>query len=453
MRLARIEDYVREDVSGLPFTVHPEIYTDPAIFELELKHIFEKTWNFITLESELASPHDYVSARIGRTPVLVTRNKEGQVGAYLNACRHKGSLICASAKGNARIHVCPYHSWSYDSGGRLVAIRDSGTGEYSDEFKNSNHDLIPLPRFESYRGFLFGSLSTEVPPLTEFLGGMKFFIDLLLDRYPEGVEIVPGVTSYTYGANWKFQLENSMDAYHLASTHKTYLDIIEKRRNAQRQDVKEVTWQLQEQRQGIYSFEHGHTALWIQETGKVDRPDDVAAEAVRAQVGDFKADWMRRARNYLFFPNMQVQDGQALMLRTYTPLAVDLTEMNTYCVAPINEDDETRNWRLRQYEDFFNVSGFATPDDSVVYEWSQEGNAAAGLPYLQGQVRGAARLHPGTDARLADADANPVTSCEASMITCQETGAYQPYRVWLKMMQNGIASDRIAAQENAGEVL
>ena len=105
-------------------------------------------------------------------------------------------------------------------------------------------------------------------------------------------------------------------------------------------------------------------------------------------MGEDRAQWMLKNRNLQVFPNMQIAETAALMLRTYRPLAVDLTEMKSYCLAPIGESEEKRAWRLRQYEDFFNPSGMATPDDTVTYEDCQTGCRAPGHAWLQGYQRG-----------------------------------------------------------------
>ncbi len=444
MKLAQIGDYLENRPAQRALAVDPNAYTDPAIFELEQRHIFAKTWAFLTIESQIERPHDYVTTHIASSPILVSRAKDGSVNAFLNACRHKGALICVYARGNARVHVCPYHAWTYDSAGKLVGIRDQSTGGYSEAFKESNHNLIPLPRVESYRGFVFGSLSADVPPLADFLGDMRFFIDLIVDRYPQGLEFVPGTTSYTYRGNWKLQLENGMDAYHLNTAHKTFLDIVKRRRDGEgSQQVKEIDWGAPDVvREGIYSFEYGHTVLWRSAGSTSARPDNVAAEQVRAQVGDTRADWMQRGRVHYFFPNMQIQDFQSLMLRVFRPLAVDLTEMNTYCLAPIGESDELRSWRLRQYEDFFNPAGLATPDDSVIYQWCQEGFRAQGLPLLQGFARGAGELKDGGNEMSEEINISPVMSCSGPAAIYGETGPFQPYRIWQTMLARGIAADR-----------
>ena len=184
-----------------------------------MKYIFERTWNFITLESEVAKANDYITTHIGRTPILVTRDAKGGIGAYINACRHKGATVARLCAGNARYHVCPYHGWAYDANGKNVDIKDRKAGCYAAAFDADNHDLIPVAKVASYRGMIFASLSPDVPPLEDWLGDMKAFLDVSIDQGPEGLEFIPGRTTYTFRANWKLQVDNALDAYHLTSTH------------------------------------------------------------------------------------------------------------------------------------------------------------------------------------------------------------------------------------------
>ena len=72
------------------FRVHKDVYSDPELFELEMKYIFERTWNYLALETEIPKANDFVTRHIGRTPVIVTRDPKGNVAAFINACRQIG---------------------------------------------------------------------------------------------------------------------------------------------------------------------------------------------------------------------------------------------------------------------------------------------------------------------------------------------------------------------------
>ncbi|TMG89219.1 MAG: Rieske 2Fe-2S domain-containing protein [Betaproteobacteria bacterium] len=175
MDLKDIRLYVDDRPAEGVFRVHRDVYSDPDLHELEHKFIFERTWNFLALESQIGKPNDFVTGHIGRTPVLATRDAKGRLCAFVNVCRHKGAMLCAAEEGNAKYHVCPYHGWAYDASGKNVDIKDRKTGSYPPSFEAEDHNLVPLARVASYKGFIFGSLSDEVPPLEDFLGDMRFF--------------------------------------------------------------------------------------------------------------------------------------------------------------------------------------------------------------------------------------------------------------------------------------
>jgi hypothetical protein len=150
---------------------------------------------------------------------------------------------------------------------------------------------------------------------------------------------------------------------------------------------------------------------------------------------------MLKLRNIVVFPNMQIADSTSLLLRTFRPLAVNKTEMRVYCMAPVGEPPAQRAWRLRQFEDFFNVSGLATPDDTSVYEDSQAGFAAP-ISWLQGYQRGMAATEPGASALAREIGINPVASLEGPYMIQTETCFHAPYREWARLMQAGVSGER-----------
>ena len=109
--------YVEDRVSEGDFAVSRDIFRDPGIFELEMKHIFESTWVFVGMASQVPRPHDFLTTWIGRHPVIVSRDAKGQLHCLLNTCRHRGATVCHTRQGNARNHVCQYHGWVYDRAG------------------------------------------------------------------------------------------------------------------------------------------------------------------------------------------------------------------------------------------------------------------------------------------------------------------------------------------------
>jgi len=125
--LKDIKLYVDDRPEEGAFRVHRDLFADAELFELEQKYIFERTWAFLAFESQLATPHDFIATHIGRVPVMVTRDASGKLGAFLNVCRHKGTMLARTESGNRKYHVCNYHGWAYDSAGKARATARRST--------------------------------------------------------------------------------------------------------------------------------------------------------------------------------------------------------------------------------------------------------------------------------------------------------------------------------------
>src|SRR3954470_15492541 len=197
--------------------VHRSIYTDPALFELEMDRVFGRAWLILGHESQVAKPGDYFTTRMGREPVVVTRKPDGGIAVLVNRCAHRGAMVCAEGTGNTERFVCPYHGWSYDAEGALRAVPFSSG--YAKE-KLDELGLRRVPRVASYRGFIFASLSPSGPALEDFLGAARASFDDLVDRAPGGeLEVAGGVFKHVYHGNWKLMLENHLDGAHPAWVH------------------------------------------------------------------------------------------------------------------------------------------------------------------------------------------------------------------------------------------
>ena len=420
------------------FRVHRRVFTDPQVFELEMKHLFEGGWVFLCLSTQLPQPNDFFTTSIGRQPILVTRDAQGDIHAFVNSCPHKGARVCQMEQGSARLFVCPYHSWSFDNAGRNKAIKGKSTGAYTQAFDRDGHDLKELPRLGNYRGFLFGSLVADVPPLEDYLGDARTLLDLVVDQSAEGLELVPGVVTFTYDANWKLQLENCSDQYHFSSVHPSYLKLLDQRASAQWSGGPRNMWDPNRSRHeapgeptgGSCGFPNGHVLNWRM----TDAPDALPLyerkDALVEQVGEARRDWMFHSRNLTIFPNVQFAENASSQLRIIRPVAVNRTEMRTFCMAPIGESAEARRMRIRQYEDFFNPSGLATPDDTVVYEACQEGYASEAEPWLQGYSRGIGASVSGGNVFTESIGITPDHSITGDRSLGDETIFHSYYRAW-----------------------
>src|SRR5437868_6252041 len=263
--LTDLSRYVIDDPARGVFHVHREIFSAPEIFELEMAAIFERTWIFLAMESQIPRPFDFICATIGRQPVIVIRNQAGALGGFLNSCRHKGARLAYTESGNTERLICPYHAWTYDADGKNCSIKDARHGYCGAAFEAENHDLQRLPRLASYRGMVFGSLSSDVPALEDWLGDMRVLIDLVMDQGEHGMELVPGRTVYSYAANWKLQAENGMDPYHLTSTHPSFIEIVSRREKESRDLAairsRDFNRSLATDA-GCFTFPYGHGCVW-----------------------------------------------------------------------------------------------------------------------------------------------------------------------------------------------
>lgn len=136
-----------------------------------MKHIFENNWVYLAHESQIPNNNDYYTTWIGRQPIVITRDKTGELHAVINACAHKGAMLCRRKHGNKGSFTCPFHGWTFSNTGKLLKVKDEKTTEYPVQFNtHGSHDLKKIARFKSYRGFLFGSLNADVQPLEAYLG-------------------------------------------------------------------------------------------------------------------------------------------------------------------------------------------------------------------------------------------------------------------------------------------
>ena len=105
-----------------PGRVHRQLYTDPAIFELEMERIFGAAWIYVGHESQVKNPGDYFATQIGRKPVVMVRDDDGALRVIHNQCAHRGAMVVATEKGNAPEFTCCYHGWTYHLDGTLKAV-------------------------------------------------------------------------------------------------------------------------------------------------------------------------------------------------------------------------------------------------------------------------------------------------------------------------------------------
>jgi 3-phenylpropionate/trans-cinnamate dioxygenase subunit alpha len=216
-------DHLHSLVNWEQGRISPQIFIDRDIYQLEMERIFGRTWLFLAHDSMIPNPHDFFATYMGGDPVLVIRQADGGVKAFLNVCRHRGMKVCRAEEGNTKSFMCSYHGWTYDCAGSLVSVPNLDDGYYNELDLGAN-GLVPVAQVDSYKGLIFGNFDPSAPPLHEYLGDLRYYIDGWVDHAEGGIEVIPGAIKWTIYANWKLAAEQfAGDTYHAPTSHASSL--------------------------------------------------------------------------------------------------------------------------------------------------------------------------------------------------------------------------------------
>lgn len=413
------------------YRVHRGAFVDPGVFDLEMQRIFGHTWVYLGHESEIAQPGSYKATTLGTQPVLLTRDTDGAVHAFINACRHRGVLLADDhTTGKCRHFVCPYHGWTFDLAGKLVSVpmRERQTNS----FEEADLGLVSVARLDSYRGFVFASLDPRVPSLPEHLGAAAEFFDLFADLSPSGnIRVETGVTRYQFRGNWKQQVENSMDGYHPSLVHYSFFEDVLKPRIG-----RGMGFIVGPQSPATsVSLDNGHALIDFR---AFDRKAILGAEKPKSE-----QDWhdALRARytdrpgyaeaviacnggdgfNLLVYPNLVLINNQ---IRVIHPVSYDRTEVFAYPATLEDVAPEINTARVRAHEDFYGPASFGAPDDIEMFQRQWDGMARTPamewLYYDRGLDQEAPLGDHGRQSHVSD-----------------ETAHRGIWRRWLQLMQEG----------------
>lgn len=192
-------------------TLPPECYTDVNFYEFEKEAVFNHEWLCVGRESWVAKPGDYFTCTIIDEPLLIARNRAGDIKAMSAVCQHRAMLV-AEGQGNTNAFLCPYHHWAYSLDGELIG---APAMEKTEGFQKKDF-CLPTLKVEIWQGFIFVNFDLAAAPLAPRLHAL----DEVLANYrlaeAEGPRAEPGVT-YTW--NWKVMMENNNDGYHASRLH------------------------------------------------------------------------------------------------------------------------------------------------------------------------------------------------------------------------------------------
>lgn len=370
------EEMVQED------RVDSRIYTLDDVFEQEMERIFGHWWLYLGHASEIPHPGDYRLTTIGRQPVIMTRDEDGDVQLLMNRCRHRGNSVCQYDRGNSNFFRCWYHGWTYNNKGDLVGIPYPKA--YGESFRREEYSLAKVPRIGEYRGFIFGSLDPDAAPLLEHLGKAKDAIDIFVDQSPVGeIEIRAGCNKSTIIGNWKLI---GMDGYHVEFVHRSIIQL-EKQKKATAQAGPSDAVGAQGLIATNFTRDLGNGHVRLDYGGKLADPE--------AQLAPLRAtDWGReyvttmerqygveRATELLclksphvgVWPNLQLIDSH---IRVIEPVSANETRITMYPATLKGVPAEVNVHRLRKHEWFYGPASFGSPDDYEIFERNQLGMQA-----------------------------------------------------------------------------
>ena len=437
------ESLVKED------RVHISLYTNPAIFIEEMDKIFHRGWVYVGHRGEIPNPGDFRLKRIGRQPVIMVRDQQGEVHLLLNRCRHRGATVCQREQGHTRSFRCMYHGWTYLLNGDLSGV--PSMDGYGEGFKREELGLVKVPRVAEHRGFIFASLSPAGIALDEHLGKAKQEIDLFAGMSnPEEVEVVSGIHKYSYQGNWKLAAENSMDGYHPSIVHASFAQaLMDKITHMPTPEQQRVDRNFAAFRGNAKDLGNGHVMLdyrmRIYDPLNGDPAPEVRAVTPEGEArlnnlvqrfgADKAANMLREGGTHTFiFPNLILI---GIQMRVLQPLSVDRTEVCLYPTLLKWLTPEVNAIRLRSHEAFFGSASFGGPDDSEIFERIQDGCAVELEPW-QLMSRGLQRERREHGTIVGDLS--------------DETTQRGIWRQWKKVMMQGEVAARSVRKRAAGPV-
>ncbi len=216
MPLETVLDQLREAASQ-PFEVAnpipPSVNHSEAFFAHERRHVFMQEWICVGRADELPDPGDYLTHQIADVPILIVRQEDGALRAFINACAHRFAQVVADGKGSAKKFTCPYHAWTYAPDGRLVRAPYM---EMKPEFDQSQHRLRRIS-LEVWEGFVYASLAADAPvPLAARAQKLR---DDVVGRFDMACYKSVMRETMTWNANWKNLIENFTESYHVPIAH------------------------------------------------------------------------------------------------------------------------------------------------------------------------------------------------------------------------------------------
>ena len=334
----------KSDYSAVPYRV----FVDQEIFQREQERIFRgPVWCYLGLEAEVAKPRDFITTFLGDTSVVVNRDDNGELHAFVNRCAHRGSTLVREPCGQRRVHTCIYHHWCYNLQGQLIGVPFErgidGKGGMPEAFDKNDHRLQMI-RLDTYRGVIFGTMSEDVEPLETYLDEpMRRNLDRIFCRPIE----VLGYMRQRMTSNWKLYWENVCDPYHAGLLHQ-FAATSGLFRPTQAGGTVLDRWGRHMINYSLYESDD--------ETDAISRYDDVPEFDTSLRLKDksiveFRDETGERdAVNVMaIYPGLvAARIVNTLSTRQIRPKSADEFELHWTCFGYVDDDEDLREMRLKQ---------------------------------------------------------------------------------------------------------
>jgi phenylpropionate dioxygenase-like ring-hydroxylating dioxygenase large terminal subunit len=206
-------------------------YTDPEILRREQERIFKRAWQYAGPAEHVAEPKSFITCQAGDLPVVVARDEAGDLRAFVNVCRHRGSVVMESHGRRATLQ-CSYHAWTYGLDGKLKA---APRADREPEFDSAGLSLLPVS-VETWGPFVFVHPDGDAAPLADTLGRLPELVaDLGSLRFHHRAE-------FELAANWKIACENFLECYHCPVAHPGFSAVVDVDPDAYILETNETFW-------------------------------------------------------------------------------------------------------------------------------------------------------------------------------------------------------------------
>jgi len=434
--------------------INRELYTNPDIYKQEMEQIYARCWLFVGHESQVPNPGDFMVSRMGEEEVLMTRDRrDRRIHVFLNSCPHKGMKVCRYDEGNALVHTCPFHGWSFDSDGRLVGVAYYREA-YQGKLDKSQWGLHEVAQLCNFYGSIWATWDPKAPSFEDYVGAYASAIQHCFqstDGEDNGIEVFRPTLKWYLPTNWKvgaFSFAN--DSTHAAMTHRSYpIPLVRTLGESGTAMPDAAPFPAQRLQGGNPLLGHGGGMTLYDQTGAPDYDDRwqdpeideyyrmTAERKKKKYEGKYMPPGGHGGGHFAIFPNVVIDDWRIL---PWHPSGVGETESWRIYQVDKNAPKKVKEAEARYVERFCGPIGMVEADDMENWSYAylaSRGVIAQRLPYNFQQQLGQGKTHERAPGFILTE-------------RLSEEPARNRFKRWLAFMEAGSWDDLYPVNKSAG---